>query len=149
LLYDPTGSGFLWHSDYELKKIYKLDIARLYDADPSNDNNLVVAEFTVPFGPKGMDWMGDKIWVASPRDGIYEFNPANGASQKLFSTPQWNLDGLAVLPEPVAPKIVATPAAIERSVWIGGSLSEDTLEVSNGGIGTFDYMLSENADWLT
>jgi sugar lactone lactonase YvrE len=149
LLYDPSGTGYLWHSDSVLNKIYKLDLARLYDADPGNDNSLAIAEHNVPFSPKGMDWMGDKIWVASPHNGIWEFNPATGATQKLFSTPQWNLDGLAVLPEPPGPKIVADPEAVERSVWLGGVLDPSILTVANGGTETLEYTLTEDAPWLT
>lgn len=154
LLYQPpagAGYGFLWHSDVSARRIYKLDIGRLYDGDPGNDNNLSVAEFSVPFGPKGMDWMGDKIWVASPFDGIYQFDPATGASLKLFNAPQWNLDGVAILP-PSGPRIVLSTPALSPSPWIGDNADDDTFTVANGGDDVLNYTITDSAtpdDWLS
>ena len=106
LLFEPGGThGYLWHSDIGLNIIYKLDLSRLYDADPANDNNLAVAQFSVPFRPKGMAWMRGMIWIASPwneqsgrrdKNGVWEFNPQTGATRQLFRTPYWNLDGVAI-----------------------------------------------------
>ena len=145
LLYDPSGSGFLWHSDVGINKIFKLDLARLTDGNAGNDNDLAVAEFTVPFPPKGMAWYGDLIWVASPNNGIWQFNPSNGATQKLFNTPTWNLDGIAILD---GPSIQTSVASIERSVWLGDPLSPDQFTIKNGGEGTIDYTIASNQPWL-
>lgn len=144
LLYDPSGTGYLWHSDVQQRIIYKLDIA---------NNFAVVKQFAVPsFPPKGMAWMGGKIWVAAPFSGIWEIDPASGASNggavKLFNTPQWNLDGIAILEEPPGPKIVVTPTVVERSVWIGDDPANSSFQISNGGDGTLNYTVSETTPWL-
>jgi len=153
LLYQPpsgSGYGYLWHSDVSARRIYKLDIGRLYDADPGNDNNLSIAEFSVPFGPKGMDWMDDKIWVASPNDGIWEFNPVSGATTRLFSAPQWNLDGLAI--RQLGPRIDRDPPALTAAVWVGdGNPADGSFTVANSGEDTLAYTITDNAapdDWL-
>lgn len=114
LLFEPGGAhGYLWHSDIGLNRLYKLDLARLYDLDPGNDNNLATAQFAVPFRPKGMAWMGSTIWVTSPwnqndndpgKNGVWEFNPQTGGTRQLFRTPNWNLDGIAIAQFPTYPK---------------------------------------------
>lgn len=98
LLYEPGGThGYLWHSDVGLNRIYKLDLSRLYDADPGNDNNLSIADYLLPVSPKGMAWFdSETIWFCSPRNGVWEFKPATGDRRRLWSTPNWNLDGLAI-----------------------------------------------------
>lgn len=153
-LWEPGngGHGWLWHSDVGNHMIYRLDLARLFDSDPGNDNNLAVASFTVPFPPKGMDWMGDKIWVASPYNGIWQFDPATGATMKLFNTPNWNLDGVAILPEPLGPKIVLNPPSVTASVWVGtGNPPNQVFTVANGGDGHLDYLIhvDASAPWLS
>ena len=157
LLYEPSMTrpvGYLWHSDAMSSRIYKLDPARLSDGNPGNDDSLTVATFTVPFKPKGMAWMGDMIWVAAPvgavwntpeKAGIWEFNPNTGATRQLFNTPEWNLDGIAILSGPF---IQPSTETLDRSVWLGGSLTPDTFTIANGGEGWLDFTLSEDADWL-
>lgn len=145
LLYDPSGSGFLWQSDNGVNKIFKLDLARLYDADPGNDNNLKVAEYSVPFAPKGMAWLGNMIWVTSPKNGIYEFNPATGATRKLFNSPNWNLDGLAIL---AGPRIVVNPASLNPTVWLGQTPANGAFTVTNGGDGTLTYTVVDDSGWM-
>ncbi len=158
LLWEPGGGhGWLWHSDWGDSRIYKLDVSRLFDNptyDPTDPDGLKVAEFPVPFKPKGMDWMEDKIWVASPgntnpaHNGIWEFDPSTGSAQQLFTTPSWNLDGLATLEEPPGPKIVLSTETIARSVWIGNNLSNDTFDVANGGTDTLNYGITDDVGWL-
>ena len=143
------GYGWLWHSDWGISRICKLDISRLFDGDDGNDDDLVVAEYSVPFQPKGMDWMDDVIWVASPHNGIWEFDPATGSTQKLFNTPSWNLDGIAILDEPPGPKIVLSTHLIEREVWIFNQLAEDVFTVTNVGDGRLDYQITDDVGWLT
>ncbi|HOA74104.1 MAG TPA: hypothetical protein PL151_20440 [Phycisphaerae bacterium] len=151
LLYEPPSGGrtygYLWHSDVQAMKIWKLDIGRLFDDDPANDHNLAVAEFDVPFGPKGMDWMGDKIWVASPHNGIFEFDPATGATVRLFSTPQWNLDGVAIL-DLQTPLMRLSTELLTPQVWIGGNAAPDSFTIRNVGPGTMTYSLAVSAPWL-
>lgn len=151
LLYDPTGSGYghLWHTDHGLKKIYKLDISRLYDDDPNNDHFPVAAEFSLPFSPKGIAWMEDKIWISSPRDGIYEFDPATGTSAKIFSTPLWTVDGIAVLPPEPPSQIVLTPTAINHTIFIGQNPPPDSFTVTDGAAATLNYTILDNAPWLS
>jgi hypothetical protein len=147
LVYDSrNGGNVLWMSDNGVNKVYKLDLARLTDGDPDNDNNLAVAEFSTPFPPKSMDWMGDKLWISAANDGIYEFNPANGATQKLFSTPQWNIDGIAILAGPV---IQTSVASVTESVWIGDSVPDRTFTIRNGGENGLTYTVTENAPWFS
>jgi hypothetical protein len=157
LLYEPMLSrpGYLWHSDAMSYKIYMLDpLLRLTDGNPGNDDDLAVATFTVPFKPKGMAWMGEMIWVAAPAGpwwnppedaGIWEFNPYTGATRQLFNTPTWNLDGIAILSGPF---IQASTETIDRSVWLGENLTDDTFTIANGGEDWLDYTLSEDAEWL-
>lgn len=151
LLYEAPssggGHGYLWHSDVQAKKIWRLDIGRLFDADPTNDNDLAVAEFSVPFGPKGMDWMGGKIWVASPHNGIYEFEPQTGATVKLFSTPLWNLDGLAIL-DLQSPLMRVSPEELALQTWIGSDAASSSFTLRNAGPGTMTYSVNVDAPWL-
>jgi len=156
LLYEPMMSriGYLWHSDAMSYTIFKLDPIRLSDGNPSNDDDLAVATFTVPFKPKGMAWMGNMIWVTAPAGewwnppadaGIWEFDPTDGSTRQLFNTPTWNLDGLAIL---AGPTIQPSTRSIDRSVWLGDTLTPDTFTIANGSEGWLDYALFENADWL-
>ena len=157
LLYDPSDTGYLWSTDWLLNKIYKVDLARLYDADPTNDDYPVIAEFDLPIpavyhldiGPKGIDWMGDKIWICNCRDGIYEFDPTTGTAQKVFSTPQWTIDGIAILPPRLAVQAV-TPTSITRSAWVGHGLTPDVITVTNTAAGTLRYWVGRDAvPWLS
>lgn len=151
LLYEPPSAGrthgYLWHSDVNARRIWKLDVSLLFDGDPGNDNHLAVAEFQVPFGPKGMDWMNDKIWTASPHDGIWEFDPATGATSKLFNTPLWNLDGVAIL-NPQGPVILVSPHELAPAAWIGSDAGSHCFTIRNGGLGTMAYTISVNENWL-
>jgi len=148
LLYDPEGTGYLWHSDVGQRKIYKLDV---------NNNFAVVKTFHVPaFPPKGMDFMGQMIWVAAPNHGIWEIDPAapdgsDGNAVRKFSTPTWNLDGIAILDQPPGPEIVLSTATIDRSAWIFNDLGNDAFTVANGGDGTLSYQIDDDdsAPWLS
>ncbi len=150
LLYDPSGTGYLWHSDVGVDKLYKLDISRLTDGNPGNDDNLSVAEFQMPFdNPKGLAWMEDRIWIAAPFGGIWEFDPQSGQTQKLFNTPAWNLDGIAVLAEPPGPRIDLAPTQINRTIWIGDAAPIDMFTVTNGSAeGTLNYTIEDDAAWM-
>lgn len=157
LLWEPgnNGYGWLWHSDVGVNKIYKLDISRLFTDplyNPNDANGLKVAEYSVPFQPKGLAWVGDKIWVGVPRStqgGIWEFDPATGATRKLFSCPNWHLDGIAVWQPPAGPQMSLNKAAISSSAWIGeGNPANESFTVSNTGTDTLTYTISDDADWM-
>jgi len=60
----------------------------------------------------------------------------SGKAQQYFST-------LSV------PQIVVTPLSISRSVVIGLSPPNDTFLITNGGPGTLNYSISDNAAWLS
>lgn len=146
LLYDPEGTGFLWHSDVVERRIYKLDIA---------DDFAVVKTFHVPaFPPKGMDFMGDRIWVAAPFDGIWEIDPSapdgsDGHAVRLFNAPAWNLDGIAILTEP-GPWLEANPLTVQAAAWIGANPAPDQIIVGNAGLGTVHYQVIDvTAPWVS
>jgi len=102
--------GYLYHSDWGGRAIYKLD--------PS-DGHIVEAFTNLPFSPKGMDLVGDVIWVTDPGP-----NPANPVSRVWWFDPDartwgtvWDrtytgrLDGLAIwVPEPHAASLLACGA---------------------------------------
>jgi len=150
-----NGYGWLWHSDVTAKKLYKLDISRLFtnpSYNPADPNGLTIAQYDVPCEPKGLAWVDTKIWIAAPKGsngGIFEFDPATGNTVKLFSTPSWHLDGIAVS-RPPGPEIRLSTETITTSVWIAeGNPPESTFTVTNSGDGTLDYTISDDADWLT
>jgi hypothetical protein len=155
LLWEPgnNGYGWLWHTDVGVNKIYKLDISRLFtnpSYNPNDANALTVAEFSVPFQPKGLSWMGSKIWVGVPRGstgGIWEFDPSTGATTQLFHSPNWHLDGVAILSGPF---ISLNKTSITTSVWLGdGNPVNDTFTVANGDGGTLTYSIADDGSWLT
>lgn len=157
LLWEPgnNGYGWLWHSDVAARKLYKLDVSRLFtnpSYNPADSNGLTVAEYSVPCEPKGLAWMDSKIWIAAPKSsngGIFEFDPATGSTVKLFSTPSWHLDGIAVY-RPPGPEIKLSTEVITTSVWIAeGNPPDSVFTVTNKGFGTLDYTISDDADWLT
>lgn len=157
LLWEPgnNGYGWLWHSDVAARKLYKLDVSRLFTHpgyNPADPNGLTVAEYSVPCEPKGLAWMDTKIWIATPKGsngGIFEFDPATGGTVKLFSTPNWHLDGIAVY-RPPGPEIKLSTEVITTSVWIAeGDPPESVFTVTNKGFGTLDYTISDDVDWLT
>ncbi len=143
LLFEDSGGGFLWHSDVVQQKIYKLDIANSF---------AVVKTFNVPFPPKGMDFYSvdnSVIWVASPNNGIWRIETAaadnsNGNATKFFNTPNWNLDGLAVLPEP-GPFIQIAPDSIAVSTFIGTPAAGTSFTIKNLGTGKMDYTIDDSA----
>ncbi len=96
--------------------------------------------------------MDTKIWIAAPRGlngGIFEFDPATGTTVKLFSTPSWHLDGIAIY-RPPGPEIKLDPEVITASVWIAeGNPRDSVFTVTNNGSGTLDYTINDDADWLT
>ncbi len=151
-----NGYGWLWHSDVAAKKLYKLDVSRLWtnpSYNPNDPNGLKVAEYTVPCEPKGLAWMGSKIWIATPRSstgGIYEFDPATGTTVKKFSTPNWHLDGIAIYQPPPGPEIKLSTDTLTASAWIGeGNPPNSTFTVANNGSDTLSYTITDDADWLT
>ncbi len=46
------------------------------------------------------------------------------------------------------PMIVIAPPTIQRSTVAGTNLSDDTFTVQNGGLGTLNYTITDDADWL-
>ncbi|MDM8007434.1 MAG: hypothetical protein QUV05_14945 [Phycisphaerae bacterium] len=49
---------------------------------------------------------------------------------------------------PTAPLIVLSKSQISRSMDYGGTLSDDTFTVSNGGAGTLQYEITVDREWL-
>jgi hypothetical protein len=147
LLFDAERDGSLWYSVSSAQQLYRLEPARLTDGDPGNDDDLVVAGYPLPFVGKGMSWMGGQIWISSPHDGIYAFDPETGTTTKIFSTPAWNIDGIAVLPD--EPIIAAEPDAITRMVYTAHALDDAVVTIRNAGSGTIEYTVAADAPWMT
>jgi len=51
--------------------------------------------------------------------------------------------------EPIGPKIRVSDSIIERTVFVGGDLADDTFTVANGGPGTLNYEITDNVGWLS
>jgi len=51
--------------------------------------------------------------------------------------------------EPIGPRLVVSDSVIERTVFVGNNLPNDTFTVANGGPGTLNYEITDNAGWLS
>ncbi|MGQ9651998.1 MAG: BACON domain-containing protein [Phycisphaerae bacterium] len=72
--------------------------------------------------------------------GFEPGNPGSSSNQVL------KLLAESVLP--TAPLIMLNRSQISRSVDLGGTVSDDTFTVSNGGAGTLKYAITVDRDWL-
>lgn len=73
-------------------------------------------------------------WYATVSDG-----------RSLVTSPAWSF----AIPTPPGPELTVGPAGFDRSVWIRTPLADDTFTVTNTGLGTLDYAITEDADWLS
>ncbi|RKX71706.1 hypothetical protein DRP53_00540 [candidate division WOR-3 bacterium] len=67
--YGMTFDGqYLWHSDKNLRRIYKLDY---------NDPTVIIESFQVSWEPQDLGWYRSHLWAVANYVQIYELDPTN------------------------------------------------------------------------
>lgn len=89
--------------------------------------------------PKGYLGPSDKVWGMGMTDPGYTLVHAH---VNFRLTWQWTIK------TPPPPAINRSPASFSHTITAGDSLANDSFTVYNGGSGTLNYSISDNATWL-
>lgn len=102
------------------------------------------------FNPYIMQIPGDSAHSDS-YDGGFSYRWSNGSWEPHAGD---DVNMTIIEYDPLSPIIRVNPSALTRTVYLGGSLPDDTLSVRNVGVGTINYTASATfnewpGDWLT
>lgn len=78
---------YLWHSDKNLKMIYRLDY---------NDPTIVYESFSVAWTPRDLAWYGGHLWATANATTIYELDPTDMSIIDSWPSGRPNTAGIAL-----------------------------------------------------
>jgi hypothetical protein len=78
---------YLWHSDKNLKVIYKLDY---------NDPTIVYESFSVTWTPRDLGWYRNHLWATANSNTIYELEPSDMSIIDSWPSGRPNTAGIAL-----------------------------------------------------